>query len=109
MIEEKFVVFLGKGLLALDDLGKVSVHHLRYDITKSIKFYTSSNYSLDFGKTKVYMLIMFSCFSNFSNLSSLNVLLAKILCSKALSIFLIATRSLPSVLASLSFAATTIP
>ena len=50
----------------------------------------------------------FSCLSNLSNFSSRSVLLVNILCSKAFSIFLIATKLFSSE-AFLSFAATTTP
>jgi len=109
LVEEKLIVLLCERLIALYNLSEVGVHHLGNHITKCYRSYTSSNSSLDLGRMIVSILMMFSCFNSFSNRSSLRVLFAKILCSKALSIFLMATRSLPSVLDSLSLAATTIP
>lgn len=70
---------------------------------------TSSNSSRDFGNMIVQILMIFSCLRSLSNLSSLRVLLANILCSNALSIFLMATSYLLLSLAYLSLAATTIP
>jgi hypothetical protein len=103
-------VFLSQGLITLDDGGEVGVHHLRNHVTTyRIYDYMSSNYSRDFGRMIVSMLMIFSCLSSFRRRSSRNVRLANILCSNALSIFFIATSYFPSVLHSLSLAATTIP
>ena len=103
-------MLLRQGLVALDNRRQVGVHHLRNHVTICyLNKYMSSNSSRDLGKIIVSMLMMFSCLSSFSSRSSRNVLLAKILCSNALSIFFIATSYFPSVLHSLSLAATTIP
>lgn len=69
----------------------------------------SSNSSLDFGSMIVFIPMMFSCLSSLSNFNSLSVLFVNILCSKAFSIFFIATKLFSSSTAFLSFAATTIP
>ena len=66
----------------------------------------SSNSSLDLGNKIVLILIIFSCYTALKILSSLKVLFVNILCSKAFSIFLIATKLSWFYL---SVAATTIP
>lgn len=109
LVEEELIVFFSEGLVALDDLSEVCIHHFGDDVAEWAKTYTSSNYSLDLGRMIVSMLMIFSCLSSLSSLNSRRVRFAKILCSKALSIFLMATRSFPSVFDSLSLAATTMP
>ena len=53
LVEEKLVVLFGERLLTFDDLGEVSVHHFRNDVSKLSWNYTSSNSYRDFGRTMV--------------------------------------------------------
>lgn len=77
---------------------------------RSLTRYMSLNACLDSGFIMVLIPIIFSCYNNLCIFNSLKVLCIKTLCSKALSIFLIATKfSSPSSSASKSFAATTTP
>lgn len=131
LVEEILAMLVGEGLRGLDDGCQVAFHKLRNHVTIMELIRNLINDGVTYHQRFLSTLAAtmcrfrspdrdikggiwgkkrtFSWASNLSIFSSLNVLLVNTLCSKAFSIFLMATRSFSGSLAFLSLAATTTP
>ncbi len=110
LVEEELTMFIGQLLRRLYDRGQISLHQL-VDHVKIVKVVLRSwlLYRLNAHHLGVFRPLTLSCCRCRRHFNSRNVLFMNVRCSKAFSIFFIATMLFSGSVAAVSLAETTIP